>query len=169
MQLIYTWAERVVIWLGVKLDVLHPSGDAFNIICDMREAWRHGEGKMLATALNLPICETEPDETQFDKEANSQIRYSVAPETSDQESILANYWKRMWIIQEVCLGKTPPFLYGPKLWTFEQVVSVLANETQISKLSPSIGYEGIAEVTKDVPFRRLLAPKTKLTAQHPWQ
>lgn len=99
MSFIYTRATKVVAWLGTKdyrnrLDPFH---------C-MSIDWKAGQAPHFAASLN----------------GATKLRCSVGPDRSTLARIIeSTYWKRIWIVQEVCLPRLLVFVYGAKVWAYE--------------------------------------------------
>jgi hypothetical protein len=52
------------------------------------------------------------------------------------------YWKRLWIVQELCLPRLLIFVFGPQVWTFDEfkkwvLPSVLQSESEAKQSLPA--------------------------------
>lgn len=99
MSFIYTRATKVVAWLGTKdyrnhLDPFH---------C-MSIDWKAGKAPHFAASLT----------------GATKLRCSVGPDRNTLARITeSTYWKRIWIVQEVCLPRQLVFVYGANVWVYE--------------------------------------------------
>ncbi|KAI1378306.1 heterokaryon incompatibility protein-domain-containing protein [Hypoxylon crocopeplum] len=100
MSFIYRRAAIVVAWLGVK-----NYGRQLQRL-SMYNEWKGGETRYLAALQQgsiRPRYSLEPDEATF---------YRITE---------SSYWTRVWIVQEVCLPQHLIFVYGSKVWTYEDL------------------------------------------------
>ncbi|KAF8857274.1 hypothetical protein BDZ45DRAFT_803552 [Acephala macrosclerotiorum] len=170
MALIFQAASRVVAWLGVRFEGVldyEAMGDGYAIhdrtaMERMRDAWLNGEGKMLAAALDLKDCHGGGHVHGRSSVQKARIRYSPDPSLADYKLLFANpYWTRMWIVQELCLGRNPTFMYGPKLWTLEQLTSWPVDVS--TSLPAVIGDEdGARNTAEDALIRALVDTRSDL-------
>ena len=100
MSFIYTRAIKVVAWLGTK----HYTGVA-GLIRTMSLEWKAGQTQHFPATLA----------------DGREIRSSSKP---DQGTIVriaeSTYWRRCWIVQEVCLPRLLLLVYGSDIWTYEE-------------------------------------------------
>jgi hypothetical protein len=93
MAFIYTRATRVVAWLG------HSKED------DTVRDWSNGATQHLGAHLS----------------GQSKMQFSRSPDPKSFASMMDSaYWKRLWIVQELCLPRLLLFAYGAQIWTFEE-------------------------------------------------
>jgi len=100
MAFIYTRAMKVVAWLGIKS--YQPMTGLFR---SMSLEWKAGQTQHLGAHLSGDIqlrCSAKPDQSAFARIIDS------------------SYWKRLWIVQEMCLPRLLLFVYGTEIWTFEE-------------------------------------------------
>jgi hypothetical protein len=102
MSFIYTRALKVVAWLGIK--EYSNQGGLFH---SMYTEWKAGQVRLFGASL-----------------ASSNIlHYSLEPDQRTAARIVKNpYWTRLWIVQEVCLPRVIVFVYGSKIWRYEDLV-----------------------------------------------
>lgn len=101
MSFIYRRAIKVVAWLGIK--DYHSRLDLFR---RMANDWKAGRGHQFAASVAGRTefhGSSEPDDKTLVRLAKSA------------------YWTRLWVTQEVSLARTLVFLYGPKIWTYEDL------------------------------------------------
>ena len=99
MSLIFLRAMKVVSWLGTN-----NYGNETGIFRRMSIEWKAGRTQLLAKSLAEGV----------------NIRRSVEPDRQTVARIAESaYWTRLWIIQELCLPQSLVFVYGPKLWPYE--------------------------------------------------
>ncbi|KAF2120037.1 heterokaryon incompatibility protein-domain-containing protein, partial [Lophiotrema nucula] len=99
MAFIYTKAMKVVAWLGTR-----DYSSTSNAFRSMSIHWKAGQTQHLAAAIAGTIrmrYSPEPDQNTFVRIANSA------------------FWKRLWVVQEVCLPPLLVFAYGPQVWPYE--------------------------------------------------
>jgi hypothetical protein len=100
MAFVYTRATKVVAWLGTK--AYPPMNGLFR---SMSLEWKAGQTQHLGAFLegqNKLRCSLKPDQGTFARMMDS------------------TYWKRMWIVQEVCLPRLLLIMYGSDIWTHEE-------------------------------------------------
>jgi hypothetical protein len=102
MSFIYTRALKVVAWLGVREYSNH--GGLFH---SMYVEWKAGQVRLFGASL-----------------ANAaKMRYSLEPDQRTAARIAVNpYWTRLWVVQETCLARVLVFVYGSKIWKYEDLV-----------------------------------------------
>jgi hypothetical protein len=99
MAFIYTRATKVVAWLGTKN---YPS--MTGLLRSMSFEWKAGHTQHFGAFLVGDI----------------KMRYSPKPDLGTFVRILdSSYWKRLWIVQELCLPRILVFMYGSDIWTYE--------------------------------------------------
>jgi hypothetical protein len=100
MAFIYTRALKVVAWLGVKN--YQPMTGLFR---SMSLEWKAGQTQHLGAHL----C------------GESELRCSPKPDHGVFARVMdSSYWKRLWIVQEMCLPRLLLFAYGTEIWAFEE-------------------------------------------------
>jgi len=108
MSFIYSRAQKVIAWLGVKHPAIHVDRERYRQeqFSKMSTDWKAGESSRLAACL--------ADEVK--------MRYTPALD-KDVLSRLADstYWTRLWIVQEACLAYDLVFVYGPCIWRFDRM------------------------------------------------
>jgi hypothetical protein len=125
MAFIFTRAAAVVAWLGVPSppDV----SDAELAFRRMRRDWIPGESRMLAEAVAEGFIGGRPGKGEKRKGgAHSGGHGSGLTKDKVFSSKLMQvhtnlYWRRLWVVQEVCLPRVLVFVHGGFLWTDEQV------------------------------------------------
>lgn len=116
MSFIYTRAKMVIAWLGTK--EYRTQLDPFR---SMSMDWKSGQTRLLAANVAKDgrfNSSLEPDQGTLARIANS------------------SYWTRIWIIQEVCLPRILVFIYGSKLWSYENLKDCEVMNTMRSGLAP---------------------------------
>ena len=99
MSFIFMRAIKVVAWLGTK--DYRNQRDPFHC---MSIDWKAGQVPHLAASLT----------------GATKLRCSVAPDQNTFARITeSTYWKRIWIVQEVCLARLLIFVYGANVWAYE--------------------------------------------------
>ncbi|KAK3368833.1 heterokaryon incompatibility protein-domain-containing protein [Lasiosphaeria ovina] len=104
MSFIYSRAQKVIAWLGLR-DINNPTHDSLRILA---VEWREGAVQALAAAVvngTKPRSSPAPAQNTF-----------VFPRIATSA-----YWTRLWIVQEVCLARELVFVFGAKVWTFEDL------------------------------------------------
>lgn len=100
MAFIYARATQVVAWLGTK--AYPPMVGLFR---SMSIEWKAGQTQHLGAFLagqNKLRCSPKADQSTFARMMDS------------------TYWKRMWIVQEVCLPRLLLIMYGSDIWTYKE-------------------------------------------------
>jgi hypothetical protein len=100
MAFIYTRATRVVAWIGTK--GYPPMTGLFR---SMSLEWKAGQTQHFGAFLageSMLRCSPKPDQGTFARIMDSA------------------YWRRMWIVQEICLPRLLLFMYGSDIWTYEE-------------------------------------------------
>ncbi|KAG9195848.1 hypothetical protein G6011_00969 [Alternaria panax] len=106
MRLIYKIAADVVIWLGSEAE---DSDKAMSLICILSRSCDDGTDKALGAKLRRDPGYLEP---------GAWLALSCLLERQ--------YWNRMWIIQELCLGgANAPILCGQKSVTWKQFFTAI--------------------------------------------
>jgi hypothetical protein len=101
MSFIYTRALKVVAWLGVK-----EYSNQGNLFHSMYIEWKAGQVRLFGASLA----------------SAAKLRYSLEPDQRTAARIAGNpYWTRLWIVQEVCLPRVLVFVYGSKIWRYEDL------------------------------------------------
>jgi len=103
MSFIYSRAQAVVAWLGVR--DIKPAQKRPKLFKRMAvESTVFGAPEFLQTLAQgqIPSC----------GDIDSKIAKKAAK---------SSYWTRLWILQEACLASQLVFLFGPRFWTFEQL------------------------------------------------
>jgi len=99
MSFIYTRATKVVAWLGTK-DYPPMTGLFRSMSLEWKAGQTHHFGASLAGV--------------------NQMRYSPKPDQGTLVRILeSTYWRRVWIVQEMCLPRVLVFVYGSDIWTYQ--------------------------------------------------
>ncbi|KAL2126543.1 hypothetical protein VTI74DRAFT_710 [Chaetomium olivicolor] len=102
ISFIYLRATSVLAWIGAKEYKIQV--DLFR---SMAMDWKTGQSRHLAETLSG---------------AGKAPRYSIEPDHDTFVQITkSTYWRRLWIIQEVCLPPSLIFLYGSKIWAYEDM------------------------------------------------
>lgn len=118
MSFIFMRAIKMVAWLGTKDYRNHP--DPFH---SMSIDWKAGQAPHLAASLT----------------GATKLRCSVEPDRNILARITeSRYWKRIWIVQEICLPQVLVFVYGANVWAYEdfrQCNAFKAVETQPTHLN----------------------------------
>lgn len=108
MSFIYSRAQAVVAWLGVKDAKSAVKGDdLFKKMALARRAFSPAWLQILA-----------------------QVRVTKAGYADSDigsEAAKSSYWTRLWILQEACLASQLVFLHGSKFCTFEQLIDWQTN------------------------------------------
>jgi hypothetical protein len=100
MAFIYNRATKVVAWLGTKHYTPMPG-----LIRSMAFEWKAGQTQHLAASLA----------------GEENMRSSQQPDNIKLARILnSTYWKRLWIVQELCLPRILVLMYGTEIWTYEE-------------------------------------------------
>ncbi|KAK7953397.1 heterokaryon incompatibility protein-domain-containing protein [Apiospora saccharicola] len=100
MSFIYTRASRAVVWLGTKE---YPGTN--NVFRQMSLEWRSGQTVHFAAGLTVP---------------GKKIRSSPKPAKGVLVRLAeSGYWKRVWIVQEMCLPRLLTLFYGSDVWDYE--------------------------------------------------
>ncbi|KAK4449019.1 heterokaryon incompatibility protein-domain-containing protein [Podospora aff. communis PSN243] len=107
MGFIYSRAQTVVAWVGIREINLSASGaEPLKILARERQ---DGVVEDLAAALaerrKVSKTSKEPSNNTFDFARIAE----------------SGYWKRLWIVQEVCLARELVLVFGGKMWRFEEV------------------------------------------------
>jgi hypothetical protein len=100
MAFIYTRATKVVAWIGTK--AYPPMTGLFR---SMSLEWKAGQTQHFGAFLtgeSMLRCSPKPDQGTFARITDSA------------------YWRRMWIVQEMCLPRLLLFMYGSDIWTYEE-------------------------------------------------
>jgi hypothetical protein len=100
MAFIYTRATKVVAWIGTK--GYPPMTGLFR---SMSLEWKAGQTQHFGAFLagqSILRCSPKPDQGTFARIMDSA------------------YWRRMWIVQEICLPRLLLFMYGSDIWTYEE-------------------------------------------------
>lgn len=125
MSFIYSRAQKVVAWLGAK-----PYITQQNPFYCMSMDWKAGETSQLAATLA----------------GNQKMRYTP---TMDKHTLSrladSDYWKRLWIVQEVCLAYELVFVYGSSCWTFDRLSTVnsLLKDIQLHDTDERMRYDAM--------------------------
>jgi hypothetical protein len=98
MSFIYTRAQMVVAWLGMAV----PSAKA-GLIAPEYDGY--GRSHLLAESLS------GDQEMRYSPSAGSELAFRIAKSA---------YWTRLWVVQEVCLAYDIVFVYGEKVWNWNQ-------------------------------------------------
>ena len=118
MSFIFMRAIKMVAWLGTKDYRTHL--DPFH---SMSIDWKAGQALHLAASLT----------------GATKLRCSVEPDRKTLARITeSSYWKRIWIVQEVCLPQVLVFVYGANVWAyddFRQCNAFKAVESQLTHLN----------------------------------
>jgi hypothetical protein len=102
MSFIYTRAQKVVAWIGVK-----EYRNKLSVFQGMALDWKAGQVRNFASSI-------------AHQAGGTQLRYSLEPGQSTFARIAdSSYWTRLWVVQEVCLPRILVFVYGSKIWTCE--------------------------------------------------
>jgi hypothetical protein len=113
MAFIYTRAIKVIAWLGTKY---YPP--MTSLIRSMALDWKAGRTQHLAASLA----------------GKDTMRSSQRPDIRTLGRIFSStYWKRLWIVQEMCLPRILVLMYGTEIWTFEdfkQYAYVFCNQNE---------------------------------------
>lgn len=105
MSFIYTRAQKVAAWLAVNRIVPHPPMEQ-QVFKLMESDWRAGQIREFAASLATGI----------------KLEYSNRPSDDTFEALVeCSYWRRLWIVQEMCVPRQLVFIYGPEIWTYEEV------------------------------------------------
>ena len=100
MAFIYTRATKVVAWLGTKN---YPP--MTGLLRSMSLEWKAGQTQHFGAFLV----------------GESKMRCSPKPDQGTFARILdSTYWKRLWIVQEICLPRLLVLMYGSDIWTYEE-------------------------------------------------
>lgn len=100
MAFIYTRATAVVAWLGTKN---YPP--MTGLLRSMSLEWKAGQTQHFGAFLV----------------GESKMRCSPKPDQGTFARILdSTYWKRLWIVQEICLPRLLVLMYGSDIWTYEE-------------------------------------------------
>lgn len=100
MSFIYKRAAKVIAWLGTKACIKPET--SFN---RMSLEWSHGQTQHLAASLLL----------------GDELRRSIEPDLETFIRIAeSSYWKRLWIVQEMCIPRSLIIALGADLWTYEE-------------------------------------------------
>ncbi|KAK0718031.1 hypothetical protein B0T26DRAFT_646072 [Lasiosphaeria miniovina] len=105
MSFIYSRAQKVIAWLGLRDIKYATPHESLRILA---EEWRQGSVQDLAGAVvngTKPLSSPAPAQNTFDF---PRIATSA-------------YWTRLWIVQEACLARELVFVFGAKVWTFEDL------------------------------------------------
>ncbi|KAF2829589.1 hypothetical protein CC86DRAFT_286937 [Ophiobolus disseminans] len=100
MAFIYIRATKVVAWLGTK--IYPPMSGLFR---SMSLEWKAGHTQHFGAFLmgqNKLRCSQKPDQSTIARMFDS------------------SYWRRTWIVQEVCLPRHLLLVYGSDIWTHEE-------------------------------------------------
>lgn len=101
MSFIYTRALKVAAWLGVK-----EYKNQVDLFRSMSSDWKAGQARQFAASL---VGETK-------------LHYSLEPDKITLARIAeCSYWVRLWIVQEACLPRLLVFVYGSKIWAYEDL------------------------------------------------
>jgi hypothetical protein len=104
MSFIYTRAEKVVAWLGVK-----EYRNKLSVFQGMASDWKAGQVRHFASSVAMQAGKTK-------------FHYSLEPDQSTFARIAdSSYWTRLWVVQEVCLPRLLVFVYGSKIWRCESL------------------------------------------------
>ncbi|KAK5651247.1 hypothetical protein OQA88_12655 [Cercophora sp. LCS_1] len=104
MSFIYSRAQKVIAWLGIR--EINPSvADPLRILS--RE-WEDGTVGDLASS----VVEGRKIKSSREPSRNSFDFPRIA---------MSGYWTRLWIVQEACLARELVFVFGAKMWRFEEV------------------------------------------------
>ncbi|KAI2779902.1 heterokaryon incompatibility protein-domain-containing protein [Daldinia loculata] len=99
MSSIYKRAITVVAWIGPK-----DNGD---IAGSMQ--WKASQVQHLVSAVSSGL-----------KAVDLEIRSSLGPDRKAFKRMSESaYWKRLWVVQEVCCPLRLVFMYGSSIWTYE--------------------------------------------------
>jgi len=104
MSFIYSRAQKVIAWLGLR-EINPAVPDPVRI---MAIEWEDGTVGDLAASIEevrKPTSSREPGRSSFD-----------FPRIA-----MSSYWTRLWIVQEACLARELVFVFGAKMWRFEEV------------------------------------------------
>lgn len=100
MAFIYTRATKVVAWVGTKS--YPPMSGLFR---SMSLEWKAGQTQhfgMFLAGGSILRCSPKPERGTFDRIMDSA------------------YWRRMWIVQEICLPRLLLLMYGSNIWKYEE-------------------------------------------------
>jgi hypothetical protein len=132
MSFIYTRAQKVVAWLGVK-----EYRNKLSISQGMALDWKAGQVRNFASSI-------------AHQAGGAQLRYSLEPDQSTFARIAdSSYWTRLWVVQEVCMPRLLVFVYGSKIWTCETLqnwgvlkAAKSGRQQQRPKNSENVGNDG---------------------------
>jgi len=125
MSFIYTRALKVVAWLGLK-EYSNQDG----LFYSMYIQWRAGQVRLFGESLARATT----------------LRYSPEPDQRTAARIVENpYWTRLWIVQEMCLPRVLVFVYGSRIWRYED----LEQWEMLKAVRSSPPRTGIAEEAED--------------------
>jgi hypothetical protein len=133
MSFIYTRAQKVVAWLGVK-----EYRNKLSVFQGMALDWKAGQVRNFASSV-------------AHQAGGAQLRYSLEPDQSTFARIAdSSYWTRLWVVQEVCLPRLLVFVYGSKIWTCETLqnwevlkAAKSSRQQQRPKNSENVGNDGL--------------------------
>ncbi|GAP92621.2 putative HET domain-containing protein [Rosellinia necatrix] len=132
MALIYSRAAAVVTWLGLNgpevMGALQGLGEDGGIkaAMAMKDVYELGNSKELAswfaeyTASPTSGVGARNARAAGEKEALERI--AAANQLGDAMVMPTGYWRRVWVVQEVCLAQRVLFAYGPTLLADEEAV-----------------------------------------------
>ncbi|KAL2024433.1 hypothetical protein VTK56DRAFT_8244 [Thermocarpiscus australiensis] len=139
MSFIYMRAAKVVAWLGTR-----EHGSQTDLFRCLAMDWKTGQSRYLAESLST----------------GSKLRYSPKPDQGTVVRITeSSYWSRLWIVQEVCLPRFLVFVYGSKVWAYEDMRQweTLKAATESMRLlpplslraaGPDVQYDGAAAMLR---------------------
>lgn len=101
MPFIYTRARTVIAWLGTK--AYTKQLEPFRALS---LDWMTGQTKVYPDSLA----------------DQARMMYSPEPDLYTFSRIMdSTYWGRLWIVQEVCLAPKLVFVYGSKIWRYDDI------------------------------------------------
>ncbi|KAF3767826.1 HET-domain-containing protein, partial [Cryphonectria parasitica EP155] len=114
MSFIYKRAQKVVTWLGTRA-LPEMGGDLFRA---MGMDWALGETRHLAASLS-----SSSDQHQYrDRKDSNNNAWSRKPDSDTMARIAeSRYWRRMWVVQELCLPRVLLFVYESRVWSYEDL------------------------------------------------
>lgn len=124
MSFIYTRALKVVTWLGVK-----EYKNKLSVFQGMASDWKAGQARNLASSVA----------------GGATLRYSLEPDQSTFARIAnSSYWTRLWVVQEMCLPRILEFVYGSKIWIYDnlrnwEVLKVARSRSQLPTNHEDVG------------------------------
>ncbi|GAB1312455.1 hypothetical protein MFIFM68171_02665 [Madurella fahalii] len=147
MSFIYSRAQKVVAWLGVR-----EFSDRNSLTRIMSAEWKNGVSHQLAPALA----------------EGTKLHRSAPPDRGTLYRVARSaYWTRLWIVQEACLAYSLLIVFGAKVWAFDEmegwsVWKAVVSESPGGRNVPGFGamlqlaQARSSKFTDDMKFERLV-------------